>query len=167
MTEQHTLPPRTGADFSDQPHAYDPVKQPQLFDGVIGKRIIAFLVDAIIILLLTAVAAILVLVFGVITLGLGWLLVPIVFPIVGLGYNALTVGGPNSATVGQKLMGLELRMWFGGKVTPLIAAFHALLFWVSLYTLLGWLVNVLWAAFDPRKRCLHDILAGVVAINRP
>ena len=167
MTEQHTLPPRTGPNFADQPHAYDPVKQPQPFDGVIGKRIIAFFVDAIIILLLTAVAAILVLVFGVITLGLGWLLLPIVFPIVGLGYNALTVGGPNSATVGQRLMGLEMRMWFGGKVTPLIAAFHALLFWVSLYTLLGWLVNVLWAVFDPGKRCLHDILAGVVVINRP
>ena len=167
MTEQHTLPPLTTGDFTGQPHAYDPVKQPQLFDGVMSKRIIAFFVDAIIILLLTAVAAILVLVFGVITLGLGWLLLPIVFPIVGLGYNALTVGGPNSATVGQRLMGLELRMWFGGKVTPLIAAFHALLFWVSLYTLLGWLVNVLWAVFDPRKRCLHDILAGVVAIKRP
>ncbi len=167
MIEQHTLPPRAAGDFTGQPHAYDPLNQPQLFDGVIGKRTLAFFVDAIIILLLTAIAAILVLVFGVITLGLGWLLLPIVFPIVGLGYNALTVGGPNSATVGQRLMGLEMRMWFGGKVTPLIAAFHALLFWVSLYTLLGWLVNVLWAVFDPRKRCLHDILAGVVVINRP
>jgi uncharacterized RDD family membrane protein YckC len=26
---------------------------------------------------------------------------------------------------------------------------------------------LLWAFFDPRKRCLHDILAGVVVINRP
>ncbi|MFO7478145.1 MAG: hypothetical protein R6X03_07360, partial [Methyloceanibacter sp.] len=26
---------------------------------------------------------------------------------------------------------------------------------------------LLWALFDSRKRCLHDILAGVVVINRP
>ena len=49
MTDQQTLPPRSGTSFADQPHAYDPVAQPQLFDGVIGKRSLAFIVDAIII----------------------------------------------------------------------------------------------------------------------
>ena len=164
MTEQHTLPPRATGDFTGQPHAYDPVKQPQLFDGVIGKRIIAFFVDAIIILVLTTIAYVVVALLGIVTLGLAWLLFGLVFPAVGLGYNALTIGGPNSATVGQRMMGLEVRMWFGGKVTPLVAAFHALLFWFSLVVFCPIL---LWAFFDPRKRCLHDILAGVVAINRP
>ena len=163
MTEQHTLPPRTGPNFADQPHAYDPVRQPQLFDGVIRKRFVAFIVDAIIILVLAVVAYVVVALLGVITLGLAWLLFGLVFPAVGLGYNALTIAGPKSATVGQRLMGLEVRMWFGGKVTPLIAAFHALLFWFSLIVFCPIL---LWAFFDPRKRCLHDILAGVVVINR-
>ena len=58
---------------------------------------------------------------------------------------------------------LGTRMWFGGRVTPLIAAFHALLFWFSLVVFCPIL---LWAFFDPRKRCLHDILAGVVVFNR-
>ncbi len=49
MTTQNTLPPRDGTSFADQPHAYDPVKQPQPFQGVIGKRVLAFIVDAIII----------------------------------------------------------------------------------------------------------------------
>ena len=26
---------------------------------------------------------------------------------------------------------------------------------------------LLWAVFDPQKRCLHDIFAGVVVVNRP
>jgi uncharacterized RDD family membrane protein YckC len=162
MTAQNTLPPRTS--FADQPHAYDPVTEAQVFQGVIGKRCVAFIVDAIIIVVLTAAAYIVVALLGIITLGLAWLLFGLVFPAVGLGYNALTIGGPNSATIGQRLMGLEVRMWFGGKVTPLIAAFHALLFWFSLVVFCP---IVLWAFFDPRKRCLHDILAGVVAINRP
>jgi len=164
MTTQKTLPPRTGPNFADQPHAFDPVKEPQLFQGVIGKRSLAFIVDAIIILALTVVAYVAVALLGIVTLGLAWLLFGLVFPAVGLGYNALTIGGPNSATIGQRMMGLEVRMWFGGKVTPLIAAFHALLFWFSLVVVCPIL---LWAFFDPRKRTLHDILAGVVVINRP
>jgi len=163
MSEQQTLPP-PGKQFADQPFAYDPVTQPQLFGGVIFKRIIAFIIDAIIITLLTVAAYVAVALLGIITLGLAWLLFGLVFPAVGLGYNAVTIGGRNSATLGQRLMGLEVRMWYGGKVTPLIAAFHALLFWFSLVVFCPIL---LWALFDSRKRCLHDILAGVLFINRP
>lgn len=161
MSNPQTLPQRTS--FADQAHAYDPVAQPQLFAGVIGKRFVAFLVDAVIIAVLATIAYVVVGVLGIITLGLAWLLFGLVFPVVGLGYNALTIGGPNSATIGQRLMGLEARMWFGGKATPLIAAFHALLFWFSLVIFCPIL---LWAFFDQRKRCLHDILAGLVVINR-
>jgi uncharacterized RDD family membrane protein YckC len=164
MNEQRTVPPRTTGNFADQPHAFNPVIEPRLFDGVIRKRLVAFIVDAIIILVLTAIAYVVVALLGIITLGLAWLLFGLVFPAVGLGYNAVTIGGPNSATVGQRMMGLEVRMWYGGKVTPLVAAFHALLFWFSLVVFCPIL---LWAFFDPRKRCLHDILAGVVVINRP
>jgi uncharacterized RDD family membrane protein YckC len=163
MTEQQTLPPRSGTDFSNQPHAYDPDRQLGLFYHVIRRRCVAFIVDAILILLLTAIGFVAVFVLGVLTLGLAWLLFGLIFPVIGLGYNAVTIGGRNSATVGQRMMGLEVRMWNGGKVTPLIAAFHALLFWFSLAVFCPIL---LWAFFDPRKRCLHDILAGVVVINR-
>ncbi|MBC8021413.1 MAG: RDD family protein [Methyloceanibacter sp.] len=162
MTDQKTLPLRSPS-FVDQPHAYNLEKEPQLFDGVIRKRFVAFIVDAIVISVLTAIAYAVVAVLGIITLGLAWLLFGLVFPVVGLGYNALTIGGPKSATIGQRMMGLEVRMWFGGRVTPLIAAFHALMFWFSLVVFCPIL---LWAFFDSRKRCLHDILAGVVVINR-
>jgi uncharacterized RDD family membrane protein YckC len=160
MSEQQ-IPEGTG--FAGQPHAYNPVTQPELFEAVIRKRCVAFVVDAIIVLALTLIAAVAVLILGVLTLGLAWLLFGLVFPAVGLGYNALTIGGPNSATIGQRMMGLTVPMWTGGKVTPLIAAFHALLFWFSLVVFCPIL---LWAFFDQRKRCLHDILAGVLVINR-
>jgi len=162
MSEQKSLPPRVG-EFSESP-AFNPVTQSQFFNGVIGKRVVAFVIDAIVILLLTAIVYVAILVLGVLTLGLAWLLFGIAFPAVGLGYNALTIGGPNSATIGQRMMGLEVRTWFGGKVSPLIAAFHALLFWFSLVIFSPIL---LWALFDPQKRCLHDIFAGVVVVNRP
>ncbi len=163
MTEHETSSTGTSADFGAQPHAFNPVTQPQLFEAVIRKRCVAFLIDAVIIALLWAVAVVAVTILGVLTLGLAWLLFGLIFPAVGLGYNALTIGGPKAATVGQRMMGLTVPMWYGGKVTPLIAAFHALLFWFSLVIFFPIL---LWAFFDQRKRCLHDILAGVVVINR-
>jgi uncharacterized RDD family membrane protein YckC len=163
MPDQKTLPHRTGADFTAAAPAYDPVARPDLFEGVIGKRSLAFVIDAIIIGILWTLAVIVVGILGVITLGLAWLLYGMIFPLVGLGYNALTVGGPKSATIGQRMMGLEWRTWYGGKVTPLIAAFHALLFWFSVVIFFPIL---LWCLFDPQKRCLHDIFAGIVAMNR-
>lgn len=171
MTQPQTLPTRTRADvpsrtdtnFVDQPHAFNPVTEPQLFQGVIRRRFFAFIVDAIIIAILTTIAYVAVALLGVLTLGLAWLLFGLVFPVVGLGYNAITIGGSKSATIGQRMMGLTVPMWYGGKVTPLIAAFHALLFWLSLTIFCPIL---LWCFFDPRKRCLHDILAGIVMINR-
>ena len=163
MTDQDSSSTGTSADFGAQPHVFNPVTQPQLFDAVIRKRCVAFVIDAIIIGILWAVAVVAVMILGVLTLGLAWLLFGLIFPAVGLGYNALTIGGPKAATVGQRMMGLTVPMWYGAKVTPLIAAFHALLFWFSLVIFFPIL---LWAFFDQRKRCLHDILAGVLVINR-
>ncbi len=60
MSEQKTLPPRSGTDFTSPSPSYDPVAQPQLFDGVIGKRFVAFLIDAVIISLLWLVAVVVV-----------------------------------------------------------------------------------------------------------
>jgi len=163
MTVQRTVPPPSGTDFTSLLPAYGPVAQAQLFEGVIGKRLIAFIIDSVIISLLWLVAVFVVGVLGIVTLGLAWFLFGAIFPIVGLGYNALTIGGPTSATIGQRLTGLEWRTWFGAKVSPLIAAFHALLFWFSFVIFFPIL---LWCLFDPQKRCLHDIFAGVVTMNR-
>ena len=71
MSEQTTLPP-PGRQFADQPFAYDPVRQPDLFDGVIFKRTIAFIIDAIIITLLTVAAyAVVALLYGATAVGYG------------------------------------------------------------------------------------------------
>jgi len=32
-----------------KPHAYDPVTQPELFEGVLARRIVAFVIDVVII----------------------------------------------------------------------------------------------------------------------
>lgn len=142
---------------------YDPVRQPELFDGVLSKRIVAFILDAVIIVLLMVPAALLVFILGFVTFGIGWLLYGVLFAVVALGYVALTLGGPASATVGMRLSGLEMRTWNGGRMFGLLAIMHALLFWfsVSILTPLILLVGL----FTYRKQLLHDLLLGVVMLN--
>ena len=163
MSEQKTIPRPWDTHFLKPSPAFDPVVQAQLFNGLIGKRCIAFIIVAIIISLLWLIVALVVGVLRILTFGLAWLMFGSIFPIVGLGYNALTIGGPNSATLGQRLMGLKWRTWLGEKVSPLIAAFHALLFWFSF---VFFCPILLWCLFDSQRRCLHDILAGMLAMNR-
>ena len=142
---------------------YDPDTQPDLFDGILSKRIVAFIIDAILIVALMIPAALLVLILGFVTLGIGWLLFPALFAIVALGYVALTLGGPASATVGMRFAGIEMRTWSGQKMFPLLAVMHALIFWFSVGLLTPLILLV--GLFTQRKQLLHDLLLGVVALN--
>jgi uncharacterized RDD family membrane protein YckC len=142
---------------------YDAETQPDLFEDILSKRIIAFIFDAILIVLLMVPAALLVLVLGVITLGIGWLLFPPLFALVALGYVALTLGGPASATLGMRLAGVEMRTWSGQKMFPLLAIMHALIFWFSVGILTPLILLV--GLFTERRQLLHDLPLGVVALN--
>src|SRR3954471_19961999 len=56
------------------PHAFDPRTQPELFRGVLTRRAFAFLIDLVVLSIPVMLAYLFVAVFGLITLGLGWLL---------------------------------------------------------------------------------------------
>ena len=144
-------------------YIYNPDTQPDFFDGILSKRIVAFIVDAILIVALMIPAALLVLILGFVTLGIGWLLFPVLFAVVALGYVALTMGGPASATIGMRFAGIEMRTWSGQKMFALLAVMHALIFWFSVGLLTPLILLV--GLFTARKQLLHDLLLGVVALN--
>lgn len=150
-----------------RPHAFDPYDQPDLFRGVLTRRVIAFLIDLIVLAIPIVFAVIFIAVFGLITLGLGWMLFWLVSPmsvVWALVYYGLTLGGPHSATIGMRTMDLELRTWYGAPGYFVLGSAHALVFWatISFLTPLILIVGLL----NSRKRLLHDILLGTVVINR-
>lgn len=145
--------------------AYDPGAHPELYDGVRTRRIFAFLVDAVVVFLLMIVAYIVILVLGIFTLGLGWLLLPAVWPLVAILYAVLTLGGPNSATPGMRFMGIEMRTLRGGRMDYALALLHALGFWFSVAILTPLVLLV--ALFTARKQLLHDLVLGVIAVRAP
>lgn len=165
-SSQTREPPRIGVSDGSRPHAYDPVTQPEYFDGVLSRRIVAFCVDALMIIGPIVLLAIFIFVFGIVTLSLGWMLFPLLGPafvIWALVYNAITLGSPASATLGMRLMDLEMRTWYGAPCYSLLGAVHAVCFWVSITV--GTPLVLLVALFNDRRRLLHDFLVGTVVVN--
>ena len=152
-TTGYTNPPQAG---------YYPVLPPQALAGVRTRRMIAVLLDLI---LVSIIAAVIFFLLGLLTLGLSWILLPpIILPAVAFFYNGMSVSGRNMATPGMKAMDLEVRQTNGQPVPFINAAVHGVLFWLSWY-LTGGLV-LLTSLITSDKRCLHDMLAGVVIVRR-
>ena len=148
------------------PHAFDPWLQPELFRGVLTRRAIAFLIDIIVLSIPVVLAILFIAVFGIVTLGLGWALFWLVSPasiIWALVYYGASLGGPHSATLGMRVMDLELRTWYGAPGYFLLGAMHAVLFWISVSVLSPLVLLV--GLFNGRRRLLHDIVLGTVVIN--
>ena len=128
--------------------------------GVRTRGIFAFCIDIVIV---TILAMILWLVLLVLTLGLSLVLLPPIYPLVAFFYNGLTVSGRKMATPGMRMMDLEMRLYRDGSRTPFInAAAHALFFYLSWMLPPVFLVPLV----DSEKRCLHDMLAGVLVLRR-
>jgi len=148
------------------PHAFDPWLQPELFRGVLTRRVFAFLIDIVVLAIPVILACLFIAVFGVVTLGLGWALFWLVSPasvIWALIYYGASLGGPHSATLGMRVMDLELRTWYGAPSYCVLGAMHAVLFWISVSVLSPLVLLV--GLFNGRRRLLHDILLGTVVIN--
>src|SRR5256884_2320075 len=159
-------PRRIGVSIELKPHAYDPFTNPELFDGVLSRRVVAFLIDLIIITIPVLLAGIFIFVFGLITLGLGWALYWLLSPaavIWALVYYGVTLGGPASATIGMRVMEIEMRTWYGAPLYFLLGAVHAFVFWITVSALTPLILLV--CLFNDRRRLLHDMIVGTVVIN--
>src|SRR6202162_3194791 len=152
--------------IDNKPHAYDPATNPELFEGVLARRVVAFLIDFIIIAIPVGLAAMFIFAFGIVTLGLGFVLYFLLSPaalIWALVYFGLTLGGPNSATIGMRVMDLQMRTWYGAPAYFVLGAVHAIVFWLTISTLTPFILLVCF--FNQRRRLLHDIVLGTVIIN--
>jgi uncharacterized RDD family membrane protein YckC len=148
------------------PHAFDPWSQPELFRGVLTRRVFAFLIDLVVLSIPVILAYVFVGLFGLITLGLGWLLFWLVWPaaiIWAVIYYGASLGGPHSATLGMRVMDLELRTWYGAPSYFVLGAMHAVLFWISVSMLTPLVLLI--GLFNRRRRLLHDMILGTVVIN--
>ena len=133
-----------------------------LVGGALSRRCLAWVIDVVLIGLLVWVLWWILVMFGLLTFGLGFGAMSIL-PFVPFFYHFLSLLGSSSATPGQQMMGLTVRRDFDlGPPTGLQALISVLVFYVTLATS-GLLLLV--ALFTVRHRTLHDLLSGLVVVR--
>jgi len=144
-----------------------PIEASNIPDGgleeVRRRRMLAFGVDYLFILILSFIAGIIVFFFGIITLGLGWLLYGAVIPITAFVYFLFTLAGPAQATPGMRMFSLQLLRYNGKRIDLFVSVLHLLLFWAGNIVLPG--VILLASLFTKDKRLVHDILLETVMVR--
>jgi uncharacterized RDD family membrane protein YckC len=132
--------------------------------GVLGGRVGAWLVDFCVIGLLWAIFSVALFILGFLTFGLAWFLLAPLFPIIAVIYSGLTVSGPRRGTFGMRMFGVEMRTTSGQTAPFIVAAVHAVFFYISVSTLTP--LVLLFGLFRDDRRLLHDLLAGLIAVRR-
>jgi len=135
----------------------------RLYEGVRTRRVAAFVIDCLIVGLLAIPTAIIIAILGVATLGLGWFLYGIMFPIIWLFYVATTLGGRSQATWGMRMMAIRLARLDGREVDGVFAILYSVLFWAG-NAIVSPLILLATLILD-RKRAVHDLLLGTVVVR--
>ncbi|MBV2186486.1 MAG: RDD family protein [Rhizobium sp.] len=133
------------------------------YSRVLSRRVFAFVIDYLLVAALWVPAAVLVFFVGVLTLGLGFLLYPILFFIVAGLYFGLSLSGPSQATPGMRAVGIAMVRLDGRRIDFVTAIAHLALFWI-LNSVLTPLI-LLAGLFIERSRLVHDLLLGTATIR--
>lgn len=141
----------------------DPGSSPELFEEVLVRRVFAYLIDLVIMIALFAVAAVLLAIAGLLTLGIAWLGFFILGPAVIVFYYASTLGTPMRATIGMKMMDIVLTPTRKRPLDGVRAVLHPLVFWVTIWVF--WPLLAL-GLFTPRRQLLHDLIVGTLMVRR-
>jgi uncharacterized RDD family membrane protein YckC len=136
----------------------DPVTQAEFYADVPTKRLLAWIVDTVLIVALTA----LVVLFTAFT---ALFFLPLAFLAVGFLYRWVTIAN-RSATPGMRLLAIELRAGDGGRLDPMLAGLHTLGYSLSMAIFPLQLVSIALMLMTDRKQGLTDHVLGTAAVNR-
>lgn len=144
----------------------NPLDDPQFYQGVPLRRLIAFVIDLVIVAVLMVLVMVLGAVLGLFTAGLATLIGFVLFFFTGFLYRYMLIS-QRSATLGMQAVGIELRDRAGQRLDAPTTLVHTAGFYVSmmfpLLMIVGWAVMIA----TPHRRLMHDLLPGTVAINKP
>ena len=136
----------------------DPDLQPEFYDGVAMKRLMAWMIDA----FLVTVCCVLIVIF---TVGIAAFFWPFMWLTISFIYRVITISN-GSATWGMRMMSIELRDQHDAPLDRGLAFFHTLGYTLSIGTFLVQLVSMVLMATSARCQGLSDLVLGTTALNR-
>ncbi|MEO3417330.1 RDD family protein [Roseovarius sp. CAU 1744] len=139
-------------------HIPDPQSQPDFYADVPTKRLLAWVVDTVVVL----VICLLILPFTAFT---GLFFFPLLFLTVSFVYRVVTIAR-SSATWGMRLTAIEFRTERGDRFDLSMAFLHTLGYSVSWAFAILQVISVVLMLTTLRGQGLSDHVLGTVAINR-
>ncbi len=137
----------------------DPDHQAEFYADVPIKRALAWVVDAILIAIVTMVVV-------PFTLFLSLFFLPALYLTISFLYRTISLAR-NSATPGMRLMAIEFRDRTGARFDLGTAFLHTLGYTLTISTLLPQLLSMGLMLTTARGQGLSDLVLGTVAINKP
>jgi uncharacterized RDD family membrane protein YckC len=148
----------------EAPHLPDPATAPELFDGVLTRRVFAFVVDVVLLAMIVAAVCLVGFIAGFFSFGVAWLFIPIVVPFAILSYYSGTLGSASRATVGMAMMDLVLVPARGYPLNGWAILIHPLVFWVTVWV--AWPISLVVALLTPRRQMVQDLVTGTLMLRR-
>ena len=139
-------------------HIPDPVTQPEFYRDVPSKRLLAWVVDTVLITLI----CIAILPFTAFT---GIFFFPVLLLVVGFAYRVVTIAR-GSATWGMRLVALEFRTLDGRHFDLSMAVLHTLGLTISFALPILQVISIVLMLTTQRAQGLSDHVLGTVALNR-
>lgn len=137
----------------------DPDTQPEFYADVPTKRLLAWVVDTVLIIIVSA----LIVPFTAFT---GLFFFPVLMLVTGFIYRTVTLA-TGSATWGMRLFSIEFRDRTGRPFDLATALLHTLGFHLSVSFFPAQIVSIILMLTSARGQGLTDHVMGSVAINRP
>ena len=157
QTPGRPMPPPVGAPYATGPQVVVVPPNQMRFAGW-WRRLLAMLIDSILIVLLSVVVGAILSFIPV----LGWIadvILPIVFPLL---YYVMLESGKSQATLGKQMLGMKVvdlqgraisgGTAFGRNIGKVVS---------SLALFIGWFMPI----FSSKKQAMHDMMAGTVVIK--
>ncbi|MDC0135269.1 RDD family protein [Sulfitobacter sp.] len=135
----------------------DPDIQPQFYEGVPSKRLLAWVVDTLIIGVLTLLTI-------PFTFFISLFFLPFVFFMISFAYRVVTLSR-GSATWGMRVMAIELRDAQDAPFDVSQAFLHTLGYSLSIMIAPLQLISMVLMLSTERRQGLTDMLMGTVALN--
>lgn len=143
----------------------DPDTRPEFYDGVLIKRFFAWLIDFVLIAIPTVILFVVTIIPLVLTF-FGVFLIPVMMAGIAFLYRWSTLAS-GSATLGMRMMALELREADGSRLRGSTALYHTIGFQLSMAIPLIQLASVVMMITGARKQGLSDLVLDTAMINRP
>ncbi|WP_377506256.1 RDD family protein [Octadecabacter sp. R77987] len=136
----------------------DPQRYPEFYASVNRKRLVAWIADVTLVVILALIAT-------PFTAFTAVFYFPFLMFVIGFLYRWSTLAS-GSATWGMRLMAIELREDDGLRLSGQTAMLHTLGYYVSMAMAPLQLVSIILMAVNPRKQGLSDAVLGTAMLNR-